>query len=108
LSEAVKEALYLQSLLIEVGLNELAKITIYIDNQGAQYLASDPVFHAWTKHIDIRHHFVREVVQEGHLRLQHVPTDQMIADVLTKALSRATHERCVENLGLETVEMNYV
>lgn len=99
LAEAAKEALYLRSSLCELGLNDWSDIVIYVDNRGAQFLANDPVFHARTKHIDIKHHFVRESISAGMFVLEHVPTEHMIADVLTKPLSRVAHERCLEGLG---------
>ncbi|XP_050340599.1 uncharacterized protein LOC126767022 [Bactrocera neohumeralis] len=61
LAESAKEAVYLRSLLNEIGLQKLAEVIIYVDNRAAQCLANDTVFHARTKHIDIKHHFVREI-----------------------------------------------
>jgi len=104
LSEAVKEGLYLRSLLMEIKLDEPAELTICIDNRGAQCLANDPVSHTRLKHIDVRYHFTRDAVQGGAVKLHHVPTDQMVADVLTKALPRVSHERCTRDLGLEMME----
>lgn len=67
---------------------------------SAQKLAHNPVHHSRTKHIDVRHHFVREVIEEGQLKLSHVGTEDMLADVLTKALARPKHEHCVKSIGL--------
>lgn len=102
LAEAAKEALYLRNLLTELNMEHLAEITISVDNQGALYLAKNPVFHSRTKHIDIKYHFVRQSVCEGLLKLTHVPTQQMVADIMTKALPRSSHERCLKGLGLST------
>lgn len=55
---------------------------IYIDNREVQCLANDPIFHARTKHIDIKFHFVRESISAGKLALEHVPTEDMVADIL--------------------------
>ena len=57
---------------------------MYEDNQGFISLAKDPVFHSRTKHIDIKFHFLREKVEEGIIELEYMPTDQMVADGLTK------------------------
>jgi len=105
LSEATKEAVYLRSLFHEIGMDKYGKITLYIDNLGALYIASDPVHHARTKHIDVRCHFVREKVASGELELQHEPTTRMTADILTKALPRVSHERCLEELGMLTASL---
>jgi hypothetical protein len=64
LGEACKEAKYLKRLLSElVGFNN--HISINVDNKSALYLASNPVYHSRTKHIDVRHHFVREIIKKG-------------------------------------------
>lgn len=99
LAEAAKKALYLRNLLYELGLCECTEVMIYIDNRGAQCLANDPIFHARTKHIDIKFHFVRESISAGKLALEHVPTEDMVADILTKPLVGAGHEKCLEGLG---------
>lgn len=99
LGEAAKEAVYLRRLLRELGINA-GRVKLSNDNIGAQRLATNPVFHARTKHIDIRHHFVREIVDAGLIRLEHVASEEMPADVLTKALTRPKHENCIELLGL--------
>lgn len=104
MSEAMKEALYLRSLLCEIGLDDMSVVKLYIDNRGAQELASNSMYHSRTKHIDIRHHFVRESVERGLVTLEHVSTDQMVADILTKALSKTPHWKCVNDLGLVTLE----
>ncbi len=51
-------------------------------------IAKDSVFHERTKHIGVCYHFIRQTVEEGHIKLQYCPTDDMIADVLTKLLAR--------------------
>lgn len=102
LSEVAKEAIYLRGLLSELGLTEAMKITVYNDNMSAIKLSKNPGFHGRTKHIDIKHHFVRECVEKEVLSVQHTTTDRMPADILTKGLSRLKHTACVEMLGLET------
>jgi len=98
LSKATKEALYMKKLLNSLGMN-LQEVTLDID-MGAQKLATNPVFHAQTKHIDIRHHFVRDAVEKKMISIEHVSTNEMVADLLTKALPRVKHEKCVRLLGL--------
>ena len=100
LNEAVKESIHLKRLLIEINCQELAETTIFCDNHGALKLAENPVFHKRSKHIDIRYHFVREVLKAGELKLNHVPTENMLADLMTKALPRPKHLTCVNGLKL--------
>uniref|UniRef100_A0A2N9HVG8 CCHC-type domain-containing protein n=1 Tax=Fagus sylvatica TaxID=28930 RepID=A0A2N9HVG8_FAGSY len=60
--------------------------TIWCDNLSALPLASNPIFHARTKHVEIDYHFVQEKVTNKDLQLHHISTDDQLADVLTKAL----------------------
>ncbi|KAL0279164.1 UNVERIFIED_CONTAM: hypothetical protein PYX00_000774 [Menopon gallinae] len=99
LSDVLKEAKYLQKLLNELPIEEdFPSISLHCDNLGAIKLAQNPVFHARTKHVDIRCHFIREALENGTVSLQHISTEEMIADVLTKGLTRQKHENCVGRL----------
>ncbi|KAL7290151.1 hypothetical protein TKK_0015865 [Trichogramma kaykai] len=100
LSDASKEAIYLSRLLKELGFSHSAKTVLYNDNQSAGKLATNPIFHARSKHIDIRAHFVRDALKSGKFELKYLPTEEMTADILTKALPKAKTEFCVRSLGL--------
>ena len=63
-------------------------------------LSENPVFHDKSKHIDIKYHYIRDMVQRGAVKIQYVATDEQIADVLTKQLSRVKFEYFKENLGV--------
>ncbi|KMQ84639.1 retrovirus-related pol polyprotein from transposon tnt 1-94 [Lasius niger] len=63
LAETAKEAAYLRTLLRELGDSGFSEITVFCDNRGAQILTENPAFHVRTKHIDIRHHYVRQAVK---------------------------------------------
>jgi hypothetical protein len=77
---------------------------LYMDNQSAMKIAMSPAgqVHERTKHIDIRYHFVRDAYQEGRVRIEYLPTAEMTADILTKALPRDTHQRHVNGMGLRS------
>jgi hypothetical protein len=60
---------------------------IWCDNLSALALASNHVFHARTKHVEVDHHFIREKVVNKDIQLHHISTDDQLADILTKALS---------------------
>ena len=91
-ANAVAECSWLRQLLQEL-LCEVTKATlVYCDNVSAVYLASNPVHHRRTKHIELDIHFVREHVALGRVRVLHVPTDQQFADVMTKGLPTSTFE----------------
>jgi len=98
-----KQALWLRSILSELGFPQ-DTILIKSDNQGAIALTEDPTFHARTKHIDIQHHFIRERVAAGHVKLIYEPMETLIADIMTKALSRNQHHFFTEHLGLAQLE----
>jgi hypothetical protein len=87
-SEATKEVIWLSRLL-----NEITSITtplLFVDNMSAIKLIKNPVFHKRSKHIEVRHFFVREKVAEGVLTVEHISGTEQIADILTKPLPRAT------------------
>lgn len=102
LTDAAKEAIFLSTIVKELGFEELSKITIYNDNQSAGKLALNPVFHSRSKHIDIKFHFIRQALQDHPLKLEYLSTEDMIADVFTKPLSGFKHEKCVLELGVNS------
>jgi len=85
-THAAKEALWLRSFISEVFGSNLESTTLFSDNQSAIALSRDHQYHARTKHIDIRYHFIRWVIDNGSIRLIYCPTEDMIADTLTKPL----------------------
>ena len=103
LSDGTKEAIYLKKLLNELCSDGLGKVRIFVDNIGAIKLAENPVFHKRTKHIDIRHHFVREALRNEQIEICHVPTEEMGADILTKPLPSSKHFKCLDMLGIGDV-----
>jgi hypothetical protein len=76
---------------------------IFADNQGAIKLSRNPQHHKRTKHIDVRYHFIRESTQSGLIRLVHIPTNEMVADILTKALPRLQHQKHMKGMGMDSV-----
>uniref|UniRef100_H3GB65 Reverse transcriptase Ty1/copia-type domain-containing protein n=1 Tax=Phytophthora ramorum TaxID=164328 RepID=H3GB65_PHYRM len=102
LSEATQEAVWLKVFLCELG--EMASdeaVKIYEDNQGSIALAKNPQFHKRTKHIDIRYHFVREKVEDGQVVLQYVSTTDMLADIMTKAITAVQFQVLRSKLGIQ-------
>jgi hypothetical protein len=73
----------------------------WCENQGAISLTENPTHHAQTKHIDVQHHFVWERVENEEVRFEYCPTEHMVADVLTKALSKERHHKLINMFGLE-------
>jgi hypothetical protein len=78
----------------------MAPTLIHCDNQSCIKLSENPVFHDRSKHIEIRYHFIRDQVQRGAVQLQYIPTDDQVADILTKALPRGKHVFFRDKMGL--------
>nr|GFA92322.1 zinc finger, CCHC-type [Tanacetum cinerariifolium] len=85
---AACQALWLKRLLSELTGWKEERITLKVDNVSAIALVRNPVFHGRSKHIDIRYHFIRECVENGHINVEHVSGELQRADILTKALPR--------------------
>ena len=85
-SETAKEAVYLRTLLLELGLAADAPLQLSVDNRSAIDLSYNPEHHQRTKHIHRRHFFVREMVENGVLHVRYVPSEENLADFFTKPL----------------------
>ena len=85
---AVQEAIHLRQLLKDLGHVQDQPTRILEDNQGCIALSENPVFHKRTKHIDIKYHFVRERVASNEIKIEYVATEDQLADLLTKGLSK--------------------
>jgi len=101
-THAAKEALWLRRFIGEVFQPLTNPVTLYSDSQSAIALTRDGSYHARTKHIDIRYHFIRFVVQNGSIKLVYCPTDSMTADTLTKALPSIKAKHFAAALGLHS------
>ena len=71
ITEAVKETIWLQGLLDYLGVGQ-KQVTVFCDSQSAIHLAKNQVYHARTKHIYVRYHFVREIIEEGGVNIAKV------------------------------------
>jgi len=106
LCEASKEAVSLNKLVQGVASQGLrtaiwgGPINIKVDNSGCIDFCKNPVQHKRTKHIDIRHHFVREAITTDKVTLEHCATDGMVADPMTKELDKIKHKKHVEVMAL--------
>jgi len=94
LSDATRETLYVHNLLSEFFTLSLP-IAIDMDNIGAGHIAENDVNNKLTKHIDIKHHFVRHYIKAKIIELFYVPTADNVADVFTKALGPETFTKLV-------------
>jgi len=99
-SETIREAVWQRNFIKEIGFELEGPIVVGSDSESAIKLAADPVYHERTKHIDIRVHVIREHIRKGTATLIYVPTNEQVADSLTKAVPRAKVRFCCTRMGL--------
>ena len=75
-------------------------IPIFYDNTSAMAISDNPVQQSRVKHIDVRHHFIWELVEKGIVKLIYVPTEKELADIFTKPLDETIFNRLVSDLGM--------
>ncbi|GJR45891.1 hypothetical protein Tco_1313994 [Tanacetum coccineum] len=97
--KACQQALWMKQALIDYDVR-LDDVIIMCDNKGAIDLSKNPVQHSRTKHIEIRHHFLHDNVQKGHISIKKVPSVDNIADILTKPLKRESFNYLCLGLGM--------
>lgn len=98
MAESAKEAIYLKNVFSELNMG--INVQLFNDNQSAKLLSENNVFHAKSKHIDLKYHFIRDAIKNKSLNLKYLPTEKMVADILTKPLGKAKHAFCCKELGL--------
>ena len=75
-------------------------ITLHYDSQSTIHLLKDSTFHDHMKHIDIKYHFIRKVVEEGRIMLEKIDTDENTTNMLTNPTKTKKFEWCKTSLGL--------
>lgn len=101
LCPAVTEVLFVKQLLLDLDISFEQPPVIYEDNQSCIKIAKSFQNLKRTKHIDVRLHFIKDEIRKGNFSLNYIPSDQQLADVLTKPLSSANFLSFVKELGLE-------
>jgi hypothetical protein len=85
---AACQGVWLAQLLAKLKSEQHTTFLLKMDSQSAIALSKNPVFHNRSKHIDVRFHFIRECVVDGKMDIEHMCTEEQIADILTKPLPR--------------------
>ena len=88
LAATIQECLYLTQLLDGIDKHLYALPKLYEDNQGTIALAKNPVSRQRCKHVDIKYHLIRSTVNDGKVLFEYCPTDQMVADLMTKPATK--------------------
>ncbi|GJV31584.1 hypothetical protein Tco_1391984 [Tanacetum coccineum] len=97
--KACQQAIWMKQALVDYGIR-LDDIPIMCDKKGAIDLSKNPVQHSRTKHIEIRHHFLRDNVQKGNISIEKVSSEDNIADIITKPLKREPFNYLRLGLGM--------
>jgi hypothetical protein len=105
LAHAAQTAVWLKRLMGDLGVAQRSSIKIFEDNQGCIAMAKNPVNHERTKHIDIKYHFVRELVADGVIEISYLETEEMQADILTKGMPRDRHVKLSLAIGLQNLSV---
>ena len=100
ITKAAQEVIWLRLLFKDLGLAKDSPTTILGNNQGCLSVTKNHKITDQIKHIDIRHHFIRERIDAGEIDVQHCGTKDMVADIMTKPLPLPQFELLRERMGL--------
>ncbi len=95
-----KEAVFLNHLFSDLEIPFKFPISLLVDNQSTIALMENPIFHAHSKHIEVRHHWMREKTGDGTIQLEYVPMADQVADIFTKLLNSEKFRKFCDALGL--------
>ena len=99
-SDAYREAVWLWKLLSNLFDTSLEPVVIHCDNQSCIKISNNPVFHDRSKHMEMRYHYLCDMVQQRAISLRYIPTDEKTADVFIKPLSKTKFEYFLDKLGV--------
>lgn len=103
LTTAVCEGAWLIRLLEEVGYQLTVPVTYFEDNQSTIRVVNDPKDHGRLKHVDVKLHYIRSMIQQGRIRVEYIPSERQIADIMTKSLPNGPFCRLREKLNLSKI-----
>ena len=106
ITEACKEMLWMKRLFKELGIRQ-NKFVVYSDSQSAIHVSKNPSFHSRSKHIQVRYHWVRDVLDDKELYLEKVHTDDNGSDMMTKSLLKGKHDVCCTKAGMGLVPSSH-
>ena len=101
-SLAIQEAVWLRRFLQDIAVvkTNFEPVTLYCDRMATLAYAKDSKYHGKAKHIQIRYHFVRDMITQNEVVLKHIPTNEMVVDPFTKPIARDAFMKHVRSLGL--------
>jgi len=105
LYDATRSSLWFRQLLKEIGFETEGPVVIYEDNQGCLSMAKNHRTDSLTKHIDVKYHFTRDSIDAKNVRIEYCPTEQMVADFLTKPINAHKFLWCRSQLGISDIRL---
>jgi hypothetical protein len=104
-SAAVQAVVWLKRFLQRLGVTAHAEdpVLLYSDNTSALAYAKDPKYHGKAKQIELWYHYIRDMVSQGEVILQHISTSSMVADPLTKPITRDFFFSHTKSMGLRRI-----
>ncbi|KAL5730821.1 hypothetical protein ACHQM5_003612 [Ranunculus cassubicifolius] len=99
---ATSQAICLKRILKDLGEKKKKAISILCDNKSAIAMSKNPVHHNRTRHIAIKHHYIRDMVKKGKIEVKYISTEDQVSDILTKALPKDKHHYFKEMMQLTT------
>ncbi|KAJ9535097.1 hypothetical protein OSB04_un001824 [Centaurea solstitialis] len=105
-SDAAKEAVWLRNFLLDLRVvaSVSRPIDIFCDNSGAVAQAKEPREHHKSRHVLRKYHLIREIIGRGDVRICKIPTEENVADLLTKPLARVKHEAHANSIGMQYLD----
>jgi len=97
------QALWLSRLFGELLGRKVDVVELKVDSKSALALAKNPVFHDRSKHIQIKYHFIRDCLEDGSIKANHIATTDQLADILTKSLGKAKFQEMRRRIGLKQI-----
>ena len=101
-AEAVKEAIWLRSLVDNLGLKQDI-IVVYCDSQSVIHLSKSQMYHERTKHINVRYHFLREIISQGNIIVKKISTSDNAANMFTKPTPISKFQQCLDIIGFHII-----
>ena len=97
---ATPKVIWLQQLISELRISAVGPMPIHVDNRAAIKLTKDSKFHARAKHIDIKHHYIRNMIKDQDIVVVSCTSKENLADVFTKSLPQEQHTYLIKQFGM--------
>ncbi|KAG6489510.1 hypothetical protein ZIOFF_050781 [Zingiber officinale] len=104
-SLATSQTIWLQRILADLGHHQDEGTVLYCDNKSAIAMAKNPVHHSRTRHIALKHHFIRQAIEDKEIQLEFCRSEEQLSDILTKALPRERHYERIATITLKSLSL---